>query len=124
MSENCTQTRYSPDLVIHLGQISRQEDNQKAIIEIKTKRLNGEQGNEELRKTILKLNHYLRVLNFQYALFLSVNTDFDQLTQQLIDLISDPTGQIWQDRFKRIIVINYRNRVLEAKTLYSILTNR
>lgn len=121
--ENFTQTRFSPDLVIHLGQTNRQEENQKLIIELKTKRLYGEQGQREIKKTVLKLNHYLRVLNFQYAIFLSVNTDFNQLNEQLNDLIGNPINQHWQERFNRIIVINYKNRILLAKTLKDILTN-
>lgn len=116
---NFAQRRFSPDLVIHLSQTDRQEINQKVIVELKSREI----GNQELAKTILKLNHYTRVLNFQYAILISVNTDFNQLTEQLIHLIENPTNQPWQNRFKRIIVINYRNRVLTAKTLNNILTN-
>ena len=121
--ENFTQVRFSPDLVIHLGQTDRQDENQKAIIELKTKRLYGKQGQLEIKKTILKLNHYLRVLHFQYAIFLSVNTEFNNLTEQLNNLFENPANQDWQERFSRIIVMNYKSRILSVKTLKDILMN-
>lgn len=121
--ENIIQTRFSPDLVIHLEQRNNQVENQKLIIELKTKRLYGNRGNLEIKKTVLKLNHYLRVLNFQYAIFLSVNTDFNQLIGKLKELIGNPTNQVWQERFNRIILINYKDRILTTRTLNDILTN-
>ena len=116
-NSNIIQERFSPDLVIHFGQIDRQEINQKLIIEIKTKRV----GNDEIYEAILKLNHYIRILNFQYAVLVSVNTDFDALTLQIRDLFENPNNQVWTERFKRIIVMNYSDRNLTIKTLYKLL---
>jgi len=115
---NFGQQNFFPDLVIHLNQQDRRVINQKVIIELKTRVVN----NREFAKTVLKLNHYQRVLNFQYATLISVNTDFAELTVRLRELFNNPTQQQWQDRFKRIIVMNYKDRIFDAKTLFNLLT--
>lgn len=112
------QRRFSPDLVLHLSQTDRQEINQKVIVELKSR----EVGDRELAKTILKLNHYIRILNFQYATLISVNTDFDELVEQLSTLFDNPTNQEWQERFNRVIIMNYKDRNLTVKTLFKALT--
>ena len=114
---NSTQIHFSPDLVIHKGQNDRQEINQKAIVEIKTKDV----SNAELTKTILKLNHYIRVLHFQYAVFITVNTDFQEIAQKLRKLFHNPTNKELEKRFCRIIVMNYTDRKLTVYTLRNIL---
>lgn len=115
---NRIQERFAPDLVVHLGQIDRNAINQKLIVEIKTKPV----GNDEIKESILKLNHYIRILNFQYAVLVSVNTDFDNLTIQIRDLFPDPANQEWRNRFNSIIIMNYSDRNLNIKTLYNLLT--
>ena len=109
--------RFSPDMVIHHAQTDRKEENQIAIIEIKTKNIHP----DELKKTILKLNYYIRVLNFQYAIFISVNTEFDKVSKQLRCCFDNPLSKEWQNRFNRIIIMNYNQRKLEVDTLLGIL---
>ena len=108
---------FSPDMVIHYGQTNRKEESQIAIIEIKTREI----SNSNLIDTILKLNHYIRVLNFQYAIFISVNTEINKVSKQLRYFFDDPSGKEWHGRFNRIIIMNYNQRKLEVDTLLGIL---
>ena len=73
------QRKFSPDLVLHLAQNYRLQFNQILILEIIIKKI----SNSELAKDLLKLNHYIRIINFQYAIFISVNTNFGSLKQQI-----------------------------------------
>ena len=118
--ENLNKMSLLPDLVIHNGQNNREKEDQKIIIEIKTRNLSDE---NELKKTLLKLNHYLRVLDFQYAIFLSVNTNYNELKEK-IRLITQNMIPDCYERLDRIIIINYAERVIDAKTLRSIIDNR
>ena len=107
--------KFSPDLVLHLAQNNRLQDNQSLIIEIKTKKV----GNSELAKDLLKLNHYIRIINFQYGVFISVNTNFDNLKQQIRDIFNNPDG--WENRFNRIVIFNHNDEILQVNTLQNIL---
>jgi len=110
------QKQFSPDLVVHLGQSYQNVENQKLIIEVKTRKVD----NDELGVTILKLNHYINVLNFQYAAFISVNTDFNTVVLQLREIFSH--NNVRNENFMRIIIFNYKNRILNVDRLYHILT--
>ena len=116
---NLNQNEFYPDLVLHLSQTNRLRNNQKLIIELKSRKV----GNPELAETILKLNQYLKSLNFEYASFISVNTDFNELIEQLVLLFENPINQKWACRFNRIIIMNYKDRNLEVKTLFEVLAN-
>lgn len=116
---NSTQTYFSPDLVIHHSQNDRTCCNQKAIIEIKT----GYVSDSELAKTIIKLNHYIRVLHFQYAVFITVNTDFIRIVEGLKRSLNSPATKDLKERFNQIIIMNYDDRKLTEDTLLNILIN-
>lgn len=100
------QTKFSPDPVLHPAQNNRLENNQSLIIEIKTKKVR----NGELAKDLVKLNHYIWRLNFRYAVFISVNTNFNELKQQIRNIFENPLG--WNDRFNQIVIFNYNNERL------------
>lgn len=113
------QSIFSPDLVFHLNQNDRLLENQQLIIEIKTKKV----SNKYLVRDLLKLHHYIRFLNFRYAALISVNTDFDELCNQIRRLIPITEDVALQERFARIIIFNYHNRRLQVDHLHKILTN-
>ena len=85
-------------------------------MEVKTKRV----GDNELKDAIVKLNHYIMTLNFQYAVFVSVNTEFIHLIAQINQCFPHPQNNDWHERFKRIIVFNYYNQKLEIKRLFDL----
>jgi len=120
--ENCgsnltnLQSFFSPDLVLHIGQQSREQLDQILIVEIKTKRVDS----NDIKDTIVKLNHYLRVLNFQYGVFISVNTNFTNLCNQIKNCFPSPIGEEWEGRFKRILLYNYESQILTVKRLYDL----
>jgi UDP-N-acetylenolpyruvoylglucosamine reductase len=110
------QSVFTPDLVIHFAQESRTIENQKLIIEVKTKGI----GDPELTETIVKLNHYLVILNFQYAAFISVNTEFEELIAQIRHCFPNPRGTEWENNFKRILVYNYNDQKLKINRLFDL----
>ncbi|MBD3906438.1 hypothetical protein NAL32_17470 [Chryseobacterium sp. Ch-15] len=73
------QKNFNPDLVLHKGQIDKDSENQKLIIEIKTINTT----DEKIAKDIIKLNYGIAYLNFQFGVFISVNTDFRTLNDKL-----------------------------------------
>lgn len=109
------QTKFSPDLVLHLAQNDRMQNNQSLIIEIKTKKVR----NGELAKDLVKLNHYIWRLNFQYAVFISVNTNFNELKRQIRNIFINQAG--WNERFNQIVIFNYNNEILQVNTLQNVL---
>jgi len=111
------QDQFSPDFVLHLGQLNRDVDNQLLAIEAKTRSV----GDDEIAKTIIKLNHYIRVLNFQFAVFISVNTQLSKLKQKIRRIFIRPINGILSPNSARIIIINYKNRRIDMETLYNIL---
>jgi len=114
------QKNFSPDLVLHKGQIDKQSDNQKLIIEIKTNNTT----DEKITKDIIKLYYGIENLNFQFGVFISVNTDFDILKQKLKRLFKIEQVQPNQlDNLKRIHIINFISRQLTCETLYKIMHN-
>lgn len=112
------QSKFTPDLTIHNSQRNRFYENQKLIVEIKSRDTTG----DPLKETILKLNHYLRVLNFQSAVFISVNTELKKLIENLQGSFIDLLSLECKKRFDRIIVMNYKDRHLEILPLSYILT--
>jgi hypothetical protein len=134
---NLTQNRFAPDLVIHHhNQQDYDWSKQKAVIEIKTNRVGniGDQAsNKETLETILKLNHFLQYINFQYGIFISVNSDFELFREQLRYLLRLDKMNLYesleiQNRFNRIIIMNYKFEGEEshfhAQALTDILENR
>jgi hypothetical protein len=115
---NTNQLDYSPDLVLHKSQTDSNEENQKLIVEIKARNI----SDEDLAKDIIKLNHYVSSLNFQYAIFISVNTNERTIKQKIRRIFSIVTANRLSANFKRIIVINYKNRVITAERLYNLIT--
>ena len=111
------QIKFSPDLVVHYGQLNREEENQKLIVEIKTKF----PGREELAKTIIKLNHYIIALHFQFAVLVSVNTKFDETIHRIQDIFPRIDNKSQREKYKRIVIFNYIDGHLDATTLYNIL---
>ena len=120
--ENCgsatyiTQGQFSPDLVIHLAQTNREEEYQKLVIEAKTKYVR----NDELGEAIIKLNHYIRVLSFQYAILISVNTDFNRLLGQIRAIFPKPKSDNLLNRFGRIIIMSRYQETFSARPLLEI----
>ena len=104
------QERFTPDLVLHLGQDFNLQFDQKLIIEIKTK----EVSPSDFKKTILKLNHYLRVLNFQYAVFISVNTDFTEFKRDAYNYFNLVSAEN-RTHFNKLILMNYKEVDIENK---------
>ena len=123
------QNRFTPDLVIHLAQNNYQQENQKVVIEIKTNRVgnqNNNASNKETAETILKLNHYLKTINFQYGVFITVSSEFEDICNQLRYLFSVPNDDGCINKFNRIIIMNYnrlngRQKSLTIQTLLNIL---
>jgi hypothetical protein len=97
-----TQQRFTPDLVLHLGQENAQIQNQKFILEIKTKNV----ADDEFKKTFLKLHHYIRSLSFQYAVFVSVNSTFHDFKQRAYSFFNH-TNALQRTHFDRIVLMNY-----------------
>jgi hypothetical protein len=116
---NPQQIHFSPDLVIHKGQDYNDIKNQMVIVEIKTKRVN----RNELLKTFLKLIHYIRAFNFQYAVFLTVNTEFNEIKINLIEHLDELVNSQYAEKFNRIIVMNYVHGKLTVDTLEDIIRN-
>jgi hypothetical protein len=114
---NFEQARFAPDMVVHLGQIDRNSQNQKLIVEIKIRTIE----KKELAKTILKFNHYIRELNFQYAVFLSVNTTLISVAKKLKEIFDTNKAGECSANFKRIIIVCYKDQKIDAKSLYQIL---
>lgn len=114
------QKNFNPDLVLHKGQIDKESENQKLIIEIKTTNTT----DEKIAKDIIKLNYGIAYLNFQFGVFISVNTDFDTIKDKLkriFQIGNIPVDQ--RDNLKKIYVVNYRNQIMVWKTLYKIITD-
>ncbi len=114
---NVEQKDFSPDLVLHKGQLDSNQLNQKLIVEIKTKA----NGSEEVVKDIIKLNYSIIKLNFQFGVFISVNTLKSTLIQNLkseIKLLNE-----YENNFRRIIIIHYDGQNLRIENLYNILKN-
>lgn len=111
-----SQIRFSPDLLLHKSQNDKDIVNQKLIIELKTRAV----SDQELYKTILKLNHYLKILNYQYAVFVNVNMDFDQLINRLKRVYSSPIHKECTRWFNRIIIMNYNSDKLTIDSLLSV----
>lgn len=112
------QKNFNPDLVLHKGQIDKDSENQKLIIEIKTTNTT----DEKIAKDIIKLNYGIAYLNFQFGVFISVNTDFDTIKDKLKRIFqvgNIPVDQL--DNLKKIYVVNYRSQIKEWKTLYKII---
>lgn len=114
---NTNQIHFSPDLVIHKNQNNSDVKNQKAVIEIKTKDI----GHDELIRTIVKLTHYIRVFNFQYAIFITVNTEFNEIVTKLNRSLHNAKDLDCNEKFNRIIVMNYIDGKLTVDTLSNIL---
>lgn len=123
VADNCgtdiitNQLDYSPDLVLHKSQTDSNEENQKLIVEIKARNI----SDEDLAKDIIKLNHYVSSLNFQYAIFITVNTNERTIKEKIRRKFSAVTANRLSANFKRIIVINYKNRVIAAERLYNLI---
>lgn len=114
------QKNFNPDLVLHKGQIDKESENQKLIIEIKTTNTT----DEKIAKDIIKLNYGIAYLNFQFGVFISVNTDFDTIKDKLkriFQIGNIPVDQL--HNLKKIYVVNYRNQIMVWKTLYKIITD-
>ncbi|AZA54048.1 hypothetical protein [Chryseobacterium sp. G0201] len=112
------QKNFNPDLVLHKGQIDKDSENQKLIIEIKTTNTT----DEKIAKDIIKLNYGIAYLNFQFGVFISVNTDFDTIKDKLkriFQIGNIPVDQL--DNLKKIYVVNYRSQIMVWKTLYKII---
>ena len=112
------QVDFNPDLVLHKNQIDYSPENQKLIIEIKTKN----QTDENIAKDILKLNYGIENLNFQFGVFISVNTNFETIQNKIrrifqIDLIDENS----RSNLEKIIIINYENQILKSDSLANIL---
>jgi hypothetical protein len=110
--------RFSPDLVLHRGQIDRNPENQKLIIEIKT----GELKPKPLAKDILKLNHFLRTLNFECGYFIAVNVSLSEVSSQLRNLFPDYRMDYSESLFHKIVIITYDGFQCELALLSAILT--
>ncbi|HCZ8395984.1 hypothetical protein [Elizabethkingia anophelis] len=109
----------SPDLVLHKQQIDSSTINQKLIIEIKA----GNKSNKQIAKDILKLNYGIETLNFEFGVFISINTRFTTINSKLkkIFINKDRLNQEETSRFSKIIIVNYNNEIIECKSLYEIL---
>ena len=114
---NTRQLVYSPDLVLHKSQTDILTVNQKLIVVIKARNIT----DIELSKDIIKLNHYITTLNFQYAVFISVNTNKSTIERKLKRLLPFPSDKVLVSNFKKIIILNYKDRVLSPNRLYDIL---
>ena len=111
------QIDYSPDLVLHKSQLDKSSENQKLIIEIKTTNV----SDADFALAIIKLNHFLSSLNFQFAVLITVNTNKYTIIRKLRRIIPQPSDKVLINNFKKIIVFNYKDRVLNANRLYDIL---
>lgn len=107
--------RYTPDLTVHFSQENKEEENQKLIVEVKTNKVTA----PELIGAILKLNHYLEHLNFQLAVFISVNTKRNDLKNSLMTHFASALNE--KNNFDKIIVMNYKDRKLDVLPLSFIL---
>ena len=114
---NTNQLDYSPDLVLHKSQTDNQTNNQKLIVEIKARNVT----DDDMAKDIIKLNHYISALNFQYAIFISANTNIVTIKQKLKRIYPLPTNPILINNFKQLIIFNYKDRTLIAMRLYDLL---
>ncbi len=113
------QNDFNPDLVLHKSQIDRLSENQKLIVEIKTK----SQPDEMVAKDIIKLNHGIKFLNFQFAIFISVNTNVNRTFTKIKNIFNIQTFSDDEvTNSKSIIIVNYNNCELITATLYKILT--
>lgn len=114
---NTNQLDYTPDFVLHKSQTDSTEWNQKLIVEIKARNVT----DNDLSKDIIKLNHYISALNFQYSVFISVNTSEQIIQEKLKRIFSAQTVNRLEENFKRIIIVNYRNRILAIDRLFNLL---
>lgn len=112
------QNNFNPDLVLHRNQIDRLSQNQKLIIEIKTNNTT----DEKIAKDIIKLNYGISYLNFQFGVFISVNTSFDTIKDKLKRIFkSEQISPDQMDNLKRICIVNYLRQEMTFTTLYKIL---
>lgn len=74
-----------------------------------------------LRVTEYYCNWQARYINFQYAVFISINTNRSTIERKLRRLFPLPTNKLLVNNFKRIIILNYKDRVLSPNRLYDIL---
>lgn len=112
------QKDFNPDLVLHLNQIDSSSENQKLIIEIKTKN----KSDEDVAKDIIKLNYGIEHLNFQFGVFISVNTNFETIIKKLRTIfILENLTQEDLINFNSIYIANYKSRKLDILTLDKIL---
>lgn len=111
---------FYPDLVIHKSQEDNSHENQKLVIEAKFLNYNL----SELVKDIIKLINAIKYKNFQYAVLLSINTDFNELLNNLKSYLSKDDFSNEIKLLERLLVINIEyNSKVEVKviTLYEML---
>lgn len=111
------QLNFAPDLVLHKGQRDSLEQNQKLVIEIKARNI----SDDKLAKDILKLNHYIDALNFQYGIFITVNTDEQVIKEKLKRKFSREATLSRESNFKGLFILNYRNRIIAIDRLYNLI---
>lgn len=73
-----------PDLVLHRNQTTKSKDSQKLFIEIKSKSFSNEQLENDFKKLITAVSEKL---NFEYAVFISINLNPKDVLNELQKLI-------------------------------------
>ena len=116
-----------PDLVIHKSQRDNSPKYQKLIIEAKFDNYD----ESPIVKDLTKLLNALNKLQFQCAIFLSINTCMERLVSKIQEFLSEVNlnDEAKNGLFKRLIVVNISRRergvpLIEAVSLYDILQAR
>lgn len=107
---------YRPDLVLHRSQVEWSPEFQKIYIEVKTN------PNPSIKDDIQKLANAIYRLRFENAIFISVNSNYDELVSHIHDFVSYENKRLlrldinieWERIHLFHSKINDQNKIIKA----------